>query len=261
MPRLLGHVESPADKFGLGPLHGIDLTAGPLPDEWHEPLPDALDQLFQDCVANATAVAICHAQWAADGRKPGKWPEIPSRSFLYAVTRLAGGQSLLEDNGSMIHSAFEAVGQLGFPRESAWDYGPHRLHQAPDWEVLRDSLDQLVVAGAHRIVSTGGRRVLDVATAIAAGSVVVLGSKLDDAFFDLKWSDVWVGCTGTIRGGHAMLAHAFRRTAVNRLQFALRSSWGTGFADNGSAWVDEGAIASTNTSDLWICELAPQYSE
>lgn len=268
MPKLLGCLPSPDDCLGLGPLMGLELTTGPLPSEADEPLPAALDQQFQDCVAHASAVAICHGQWVAAGRPSAPWPlvaawpELASRAWLYALARLKGGQTLLDDAGSYIWALFDSVAKLGFPRESEWSYGPHHLSAMPDWSAARGSADQKLVNGARRIVSTGDRRVLDVATAIAGGSVVVLGTRLDAQFSDLSASDVWPGLRGPSRGGHAMLGHRFRTVpSTGRKQFGLRSSWGSGYADNGTAWVDEDAIASPNMSDLWLVDLAPQYSE
>lgn len=252
---------SPAHRLGLGPLQNLELAAGPLPDKAHVALPDALTQLFQDCVANSTAVAVCHAIAVQQGTPEGPWPELPSRGFIYALARLLSGQELTDDDGTYIHAAFEGMAGYGFLQESQWAYGPDHLTQAPDWGALRSAADQKLIRGARRIVSIGQRLILDVATAIAGGLAVPWGTDLDQAFELLNPGEVWPGVRGRVLGGHAMLLHAYRRTPDGRFQFASRSSWGRDFADNGSGWVDEDAIASNHSDDFWVVEAAPNYSK
>lgn len=259
MGRLLGHLPSPEEHVGLGPLMGLVSTA-PIPKEAMEPLPAPLLQLFSDCVANAGAMAILHATWVALGRPIGQWPELPSRAWLYALARLNGGQQLTDDEGTYIFSLFQSVALVGYPRESQWAYGPDHLSAKPDIDAVKNSADQRLVTGARRIISTGDQRVSDVATAIAGGSTVVLGTMLDQEFEYLGANDVWPGVTGTVIGGHAMVGHGYRTNSKGRLEFSLRSSWGDDFADKGSAWVSQDAVASRNMSDLWIVERATEYS-
>lgn len=260
MARAKGYLPSPSQILGLGALKGLELTAGPLPDQASELLPPAWEQSFQDCVANAGEVALRHGQWVQLGRPPATWPEPGSRAWIYAVTRMQAGQSLEDDFGTYIHALFEAVAKIGFPKETQYTYGPHHLKVKPEWNDIRESADQTFVAGARRIVSTGYRRVLDVAVAIASGSVVVWGTVLDAPFEQLGPTDVWPGVMGPEVGGHAMVLHGFRKTAAGRLVFSSRSSWGPGYADAGSAWVDEDAIASPNAQDFWLVENAPVFS-
>lgn len=254
--RRLGHKPSPPGRLGLGAAR---LAAGEIRDTYLA-LPDPLDQLFQDCVANSGAVAIVRMMAVSLGNPEGPWPELPSRSALYALCRAENGDPLNVDDGTFIHSLWEAVALRGYLPESRWSYGPEHLEVMPDWEASRESDDQRLVKGAQRIVSTGDARVRDVALAITNGDVVQWGTVLDERFTELAAGDVWGGVEGSPIGGHAMLLHAVRSVA-GRLQFASRSSWGRDFADRGSAWVDQDAIASANASDFWIGSTAPAYSQ
>lgn len=264
----LGYKPSPAHKVGLGPLRELELTAGVLPSEAMIVVPGALDQLHQDCVANSGAVCIQHGQAVALGNPTGPWPELASRPFLYALLRVASGGALSDDDGGFIHSMVEAISHSGFPKESEWGpdggktaEGKDLLKTWPEWKAMRAAADQKLVNGARRIVSRTQQRVLDVATAIAGGSLVQWGTMLDQAFADIGAAYVWPGVRGPSIGGHAMYLHGFRRVpSTGRFQFSSRSSWSSGYADNGSAWVDEGAIASSDAEDFWIWDIAPTYS-
>jgi hypothetical protein len=265
----LGYKPSPIHKVGLGPLRDIVLTAGPLPKEVAIVVPPALDQLYEDCVANSGAIVLVHGQAVAAGTPTGPWPELPSRPFLYALLRLASGGSLTDDDGGYIHALVEAIAHSGFPKESQWGpYGGKNpngdgkdlLNAWPDWQAFRGAEDQKLVKGARRIVSTGDRRVQDVMTALANGSLVQWGTFLDQRFMSLGRDDVWSGVVGPRGGGHAMFLHAYR-TPTTHVQIASRSSWKSTFADDGSAWVDESAIASPDAEDFWIWDIAPSYSE
>jgi hypothetical protein len=254
--RKLGYKPSPADKVGLGhPSELLRTTARPR--DWIVSLPPALDQLFQDCVANAIALSIVEAMGKDDS---GNWRQLPSRSELYALAREYAGQSLEMDEGTYIHSAFEAMAEIGFLPEARWAYGPEHLTVLPDWEAYRESSDQkLTISGAHRILTVEGQRALDVAAAIAAEYTVVWGTRLDPAFMDLRAGEVWPGVTGRVEGGHAMIVHG-TRTVDGRRQYLTRSSWSADFCENGSAWIDQDAIESEDASDFWIVQVANPYS-
>lgn len=262
-----GYRPSPAHKLGLGALQGLTLTAGPRPDEIVLALPEALDQLHEDCIGNSGAVGICHAMAVALGTPNGPWPELASRDFLYALLRIRSGDSLLDDSGGFIHALVEAVMDSGFPRESQWGpYGSSKdgkplLETWPYWEAFRDATDQRLVRGAKRITSRGAQRVDDVLTAIASGSVVQWGTRIDDAIFDVKANEVWPGVTTDQPKGHAMLNHAYRTIRrTGKREVGSRSSWTKDYSDNGTVWVSEDAIASPFAADFWVWETLPNFS-
>lgn len=244
---------SPPHKTGLGAPDHL-LGAMSLPEAASVPMPPVVDQgMASSCVGNACAVAV----QAAAGQPFG---ERPSRRYVYALARARNGENQLIDEGAQIAEAFGAMAEAGYPPESAMPYtdDPIEINAMPAIEALREAIDQapVMVAGAYRITSTGARRVRDVAAAIAAGHCVVWGTELDQPFEDLGPDDVWPGVTRSGIGGHAMILHAYRTNAAGRTEFASRSSWTADFADGGSAWVSEGAVASTYASDFWIVAVA-----
>ena len=266
MARPKGYRPSPSHHVGLGRLGSLQFAGDTLPNSAMEPLPTAWEQSFQDCVANAGEIATRHGQWVALGRPTAPWPylfawpEPGSRAWMYAIARIGAGQSLEEDDGTMLSSLFDGLAKVGFPREADYGYGPQHLHAKPAWAEIRESADQTFINGARRIVSTGQTRVQDVAIAIAGGSVVCWGTELDQSLENAGPLDVWPGVTGPIVGGHAMVLHGYRTNAQGRIEFASRSSWGPTFADNGSVWVDQDAVGSRRALDFWVVEAAPLFS-
>lgn len=276
-----GIIFSPDHARGLGaPLH---LAAGAVPDRAYIELPEALDQgRTSSCTGNAAAVALqtemrteAFARNADLRLRAGQypdhhralllripapphivWPELPSRSFLYGIARIEGG-NFLTDDGASLSNLFDAASQVGFPRESAWPFDPKKLTTRPPWDVYQAAADQKLSIGLQGAYRLSGS-IDEVKRAIAAGSVIVWGSELDQAFEDLKAGETWPGVRGEPVGGHAMVLHAYEPYAGGT-RLASRSSWTADFADNGSAWVDSRAVSMAK--ELWAIALAPVYSE
>lgn len=262
-----GMIPSPAHRVGLGdPLH---LSAVAMPTSASVPIPPPIDQGgLGSCTGNSSAMAIQVEMARALGKPNGPWPELPSRLFLYFHARAEEGTTD-QDAGAMISDIFDAAAKLGFPPESAWSYPDANASDdamlakataQPDWNAYRRAADQRFIQGAHRITSTGQARADDVARAIAAGSVVVWGTDLDQQFEDLTPSQTWGGVHGPVIGGHAMFLHKYETLPDGARRYMTRSSWGD-WCDNGSAWVAQSAITSSHASDFWVVSLAPHYSE
>ena len=250
-----GYRPSPSHHLGLGPPRSA--LEGVPPSACVE-LPAALQQCWQDCVANAVAIAV-QAELAAElalveqielaaalSRTP-----LPSRRWGYYWGRSAIGE-IGCDGGCCIHDVMQALADLGYPAETDWPYvtaDEVRRDELPDRRVKRLAFDQRVVRGGRRITSTWTTRALDVRCAIAAGSVVIWGTQLDQAFCDLQAGQAWPGRTGPSLGGHAMVLHAYERG-----RFLSRSSWGSEFADGGSAWVSDVAVMSDEAEDFWTID-------
>lgn len=270
MRRLHGYIPSPPSARGLG--HPLHLSAAPIPSEAavSTPVVDQLD--LGACTGNSTAVGICTEVSKASGLPPGRWAELPSRLFLYFNAR-ALESTTDQDAGAMISDIFDAAAKLGYPPESAWSYPPRGSSEEeqlakcvtqPEAMAYHRAADQKLVRGAYRLASTGQQLSDDVARAIAAGSVVVWGTDLDQAFMNLEGMNVWPGVKGPIVGGHAMLLRAYKADPhrAGRRIYGSLSSWDTSFADGGTAWVSQDAIESHHASEFWIVSAAvPNFSE
>jgi hypothetical protein len=256
----LGYRPSPAGWTGLG--HPQHLAAAPVPTNVYVDLPPTLDQgNSSSCTGNSSAVAICAAMARAANLPAGQFPELPSRLFLYYGARWYIDETG-QDDGAEIHSIFDGAAKLGVPRESEWPYSDALADviRQPDFAAYHAAADQKIVQGVWKISSSGTARVDDVFRALGTGATVVWGTSLDNTVFDLQNDPegVWPGVTGAIIGGHAMVLHAGEPWRPNERRLLSRTSWGP-FAKDGSFWVSEHAVASSNASDFLVVQLAPAY--
>lgn len=266
-----GMIPSPPHHVGLG--HPHHLAAAPPPSilvTKRIPHPVVNQLSLGSCTGNSTAVGLCVEMSRKKGLPEGKFVELPSRLFLYLHARATEG-TVPEDAGAMISDVFFMARKLGFPPESAWPYPlrsaseDEQLAQCvktPDPLAYHEAADQRVLAGAWRLQSTGKDLSDDIARAIDSGSVVVWGTDLDQAFFDLTGSDVWPGVRGPNEGGHAMLFTDIRpNRAKTEREFGSTSSWDYDFADNGTAWVSQAAATDpVHASEHWVISLIDDYS-
>ena len=77
-------------------------------------------------------------------------------------------------------------------------------------------------------------------TLLNAGHIPVLGITLPQPFFSpaLPWV---ISSEGPLRGLHAVTAVALGATGATRC-FLIRNSWGTGWGDDGHAWIDDAFV-------------------
>ena len=222
-------------------------------------LPVVLNQGGQgSCVGHAVAEALWGAmirQRAEAGLPPA---EQPSPAWCYELGRVIDG-NVNQDVGTSPYSAFHGAIALGLVTESQLPYSDAVL-ETPDERtpaLERLAFDQKIVDGLARITTTGTNRLNSIRQALAAGYLVVFGTQVDQSFEDLGPGDVWPGLTGESLGGHCLVWTGYR-TVNGRVQFRTRNSWGPGWGDGGSCWMDQDAVAGC--MDLWIVSSAPEWS-
>jgi hypothetical protein len=252
-----GYRPSPAHHLGLG--HPEHLSEVIIPRNAEVVMPACLDQgNTQSCTGNGGAVGIQVAMSHAANLDTGKFVPLPSRLFLYYHARFRIGEQS-HDEGAMISDIFTSAAKLGVPPESAWTFSEalDKVTAQPSPDAYVQAADQKIdILGGWRITSTGSNKVRDVQRAIASDDPVVLGLQLDQAFEDLPAWTVWPGRTGAEIGGHCIVACAYRTTSSGRIEFKIHNSWGPGWCETGSCWVDSAAIESPEANDLWIADAA-----
>ena len=262
---------TPKHRTGLGPFTLGEITVAE--SSWL-PLPPALQQQWQDCIANSIALGVlatCVDQitsrlgisWDEALRRVGPVEDgsLPSRRWIYLLLRGLIGE-IGNDSGGYIADGFEALRIKGFPTERDVPYSAQAYVRDEDlsWSDDEKAIDQAYVKGARRITSSGTARVLDVVQALSAGHRVPWGTSLDQAFLDLQPGQVWPGVRGTVIGGHAMILRG-HRVRGGRFELCTRSSWSSAYCEDGDAWVDQTAIESEDAGDFWVLETAPEPSE
>ena len=176
----------------------------------------------QSCLAFATSTAHEHL---------GRHPEALSVEYLYfhSVARTAGANP---DDGATMDAAAAALSEEGQPLEAAWVYEPAQLYP-PTWAPPAS------VGTLHRAtMSIRAPAIGEICDALDAGSTVVLGLVITDAF----WAPDAAGIIltpdpDTERGGHAVLAVGHGRDKSGDWFVLIRNSWGDRWGLEGHAWL------------------------
>lgn len=182
----------------------------------------------QSCLAFATSAAHEHH---------GRHAETLSVEYLYyhAVARTAGTNP---DAGSTMEAAAAALIEEGQPFEAAWMYQPAQLYP-PAWAPPAS------VGILHRAsMSVRGPAIDEICQMLDAGSTVILGLVITDAF----WTPDAAGIVSdrdldTERGGHAVLAVGHGRDQNGARLILIRNSWGGLWGLSGHAWLTERYLA------------------
>jgi len=229
----------------------VDLREGFLPVRDQGPL---------NACTSFAAIALFEHGMIREGRRPH--PGSPM--FLYAVQR-----ELLQergDTGSYLRTSMEALALAGACPEKYWPYLPERLDASPPsfCYAVADNFEALTY---YRLDPPGlhPRELLRVLKLhLARGLPVMFGCRLfpglsaaaehgtiaepmpgepitlEHAFVAAGYDDEQVTCdaSGCIRTGRGALR--------------VRSSWGTGWADEGYAWLPYGYVLRGLTRDFWV---------
>jgi len=149
-----------------------------------------------------------------------------------------------------------------------WPYDIGKFSVKPPAEAVWAAYDQRgkVDLNYHRIDTVTGSALLKVMKqALTAGYLFNFGTPVTEDF-----------CSGNvggspdhaafppvdgkgIAGGHSMTACGYDDTLALPV-FKIANSWGKDFGDNGFCYFDESYMTWYETSDMWICTLAPRFS-
>lgn len=195
------------------------------------------------CTANAVA-GICDFKYGVENAF------FPARLFLYYMTRLIEGTTLI-DNGATIRNTIKAVNKYGICEEYRWSYRVAYFNVAPSPEARVD-------ASKHQALNYRRvrQRLDDLRAAIADSLPVAFGFLVYESFYDLNSLDHTVkipGANETPEGGHAVVAVGYD----DALQcFIIRNSWGPDWGDNGYFLMPYSLLLDRSfCSDFWTIEL------
>jgi hypothetical protein len=261
---------APARRFGWKPdpptqpgerpdLRAAELLAGlPIVDTWSNRslVVELLDQgPAETCVAHSIPQAV-RMQHVKQGIAR---PALCSRLFGYWVSR-AYHHATGEDDGTYLRTFMQGLSHFGFCPESRWPYDLAQINRMPPWDAFRGSFDQHAPVPTiySRIDTAGQSRIDDIKRAIAAGHGVCFGTLVSDRFCanDLGDGPLEPPVGLTIAGGHALVAAEYDKEGV-----AGPNSWGTSWGDEGWFHFSWDYMAWPETSDLWVINSAPVYSE
>jgi hypothetical protein len=214
-----------------------------------------LDQGASDCVVHSAYQNIR----GSHVRQGVLSPELGSRRMGYWCSR-AFHHATGEDDGTYLRTFFQAQNKFGFCRESVYPYDSP-LNDMPSSAAWRAANDQRDVGGPiayRRIQSAGRARIDDIKRAIAAGYLVSFGTLVSTAFArnDLGKGPLLPPIGQEIAGGHALLVGAYEDD-----DFTIVNSWGEEWGGRGLCRFNAAYLEWAETSDLWLVERAPEFSE
>lgn len=218
--------------------------------------------LNQGSLGSCTCNAVAQALRMALVREGNPNAELASRLFLYYYARAASPGNTQVDSGTQIRCVFDALRKIGYCRESTWPYDTSTFTFMPSAVAVRAAYDQRSAGGYFRISSTGAQRIDDICAAIAGGYAVVFGTPVSNAIFSTDPAKPLGPPIGeTIVGGHAMTVVGYRPGADGTVDFDIVNSWGSDWGDGGFFTMASAYLAWDETSDLWIYENAPNFSD
>lgn len=208
------------------------------------------------CAANAVDQAV-HAAQVREGIVDAPYQ---SRLRLYRLAREILGDPR-SDSGTSLRACFDVLRKRGFCPEAAWSYddGPEKFKLMPPAEAERLSHDQIGEWGYYRIDSTGDRRLEEIRNAIAAGYCVVFGTQVSNKFVEYTADSPPLEAptaAENILGGHGLTLAEYGPSYLGG-----PNSWGPGYGADGWFRMSPGYIVDSRSSDFWIVERVPNYSE
>jgi C1A family cysteine protease len=225
-----------------------------------------LNILDQGQLGACTANAVAQAVRAAMVRMSVVNPRLLARLFPYFYARSENGGDVTQDSGTWLRAIFDVLSKLGFTAEEFWPYSdsttgnPPPFATAPPADVLRRAYDQRGNIGYYKITSTGDQRIDDVKTAIANRYCVAFGTIVGSAFESYQAGGSPLPPPADQLGGHALCAAEYDETG-SIPYFNIVNSWGALFGNAGWAPFTYDYITWSQTSDLWIVETAPVFSD
>lgn len=205
------------------------------------PIPNQLGTL--SCVGQAARQAF----GVEEAREnPGREPV--SALGMYFNARAEYGLEDI-DSGTTCRASIKSAVKFGPLREKDWPFNPAHVNRRPSWRAYRNAHDGKGPQGYYRITETGDARLDAIRRAIAAEHPVLFGTNVTEGFtFNDGPSRIERPGSGEpIAGGHAMCVVGYDESA-----FRIANSWGTGWRDQGFAWLAESYMAWDATRDLWV---------
>lgn len=241
--------ESPVASELLKRL-GAPNPAGPRPAsvDLRDYFVDVYDQLtLAASTANACAGLVQYFERRANGRLLQ-----PSRLFLYQNTlRLAGVSG---DVGADLRTTLKALVRCGIPPERYWPYQVARLDEPPDAFLFSFSQPYRGVKYVRLDGrKAGGMETLHMVKAfLAAGFPAVFGFPVPNTISD-DGNIPYRPTFDSLLGGQAVLAVGYddRWLRGSRGALLVRSSWGSGWGEQGYGWLPYAYVEERLAADFF----------
>lgn len=208
-------------------------------------------------ISNQGGQPTCASNSGADGleillSRERRKPVQVSRKFLHWNSKNYLGTTQVKD-GTYLYLVFRSMKEDGVCAESDCPYidnDDYMMRRPP--LMAYENADSNKITDFYAITQQGTSRGDAAEKALRGGLPVNFGTLVDKAFIAFRGGKVLTLPAGATEGGHAMLIVGVRRLANGKRLFKIRNSWGTGWGDDGYAWVTEEYIVWGSTSDLQV---------
>jgi len=229
-------------KFGFESV-GLPISVD-LSDTVRNPV---LDQgSVGSCTANATAVALKHTLLT----EKYPWIFLPSRLYIYNVTRTLEGTALNVDSGASIRDVFLAVSQYRVCTEQHMPYIPEKFSEP----IPVDALSNAKLHANNFKYLAVAQNLTDLKTCLFQGYFIVFGTMVYSSFESqnaLTTGNIPIPniSTETYLGNHALAIVGYND---NTQMFKVQNSWGSNVGDKGYFYFPYSYITNQNLcSDFW----------
>lgn len=198
------------------------------------------------CVANATCALLAYVE---SREKLNETAPSLSRLFAYANAR----SNVAVDHGSTFRNTFKGITKFGICTENEW---PYDVAEA----LVKPSAAAYQAAQVRKKISYSTLITLDdMLACIASGYPFVYGMSIYDSFENWSADTSYKGTpvipmpkkTDAYVGGHGLCIVGYDLGAK---LFLVRNSWGTGWANQGYAWIPFDYLTNPFLADsFWTC--------
>lgn len=204
----------------------------------------------QDDLGSCTAQAVAAAALYADIYDEDTKIVVPSRLFIYWMTRYIEG-TVERDVGAMIRNAIKAVVKFGYPVEDLWPYVIREFKTVPSEAAQKAAWKERIKA--YERVDRDLNHFREI---LSAGYPIILGFSVYDSIFRTdvrRTGGIPVPKRGEkLQGGHAVLACGYDD---NRQALIIRNSWGEHWGEKGYGYLPYAFIESSGLSaDFWTIQ-------
>ena len=215
------------DQLGLasatGESHSLESHAG-----------EVLNQFgTQSCAAHA----VVDGERTCMSARYGVQVPLGSRLASYFNSRIYH-QRPVRDGGTYLRTEVKGAARFGIVEEAAWPFRPMKVNSQPPLSIYLKGYKRRGIRGYYFIFDTSDVLLEAYMAALEDNRPLAFGVGVDKAFTEDEGADHIEYSPRAIVGGHAMQILGYKRDG-SRLWFRAKNSWGTGWRDEGYAWLAE----------------------
>lgn len=183
-------------------------------------------------------------------------PQLPSRTFWYAQSRIRIRENLKFDRGSTNQATVWVLANEGMVLESIWPYTKENITRPPSSAITNSArANKCNIPSSLRYFANPATTLTTMRTALAQGRSIIIAILVYSSFMTSATISTGIIPLPNTRRERLLGGHAITLTGYdfNRAIFTFRNSWGTKVGMNGLFEIPFAYIANPSLSgDAWI---------